>query len=203
MANDGSAQAPDPGCLILTGMPGAGKSTSAPLVAAHFPRAAHISGDVLSYMVVQGRVGFTGTPPEEADRQLLLCLRNMCTLANNFAENGVFPILEYTIDNRRLLDHMLALLRPRPVMLVVLAPPLEVCLARNAARPPRERVDLDYSPYYRAMEHNLAGVGWWLDTATMTPEQTAATIAHHAQEKATVEPPPSPCHAPHVPRPHR
>ncbi|MDA0567722.1 AAA family ATPase [Streptomonospora sp. S1-112] len=189
MHDTNGAAATAPGCLILSGMPGAGKSTVAPLVAAHFPRAAHISGDTLSYMVVQGRVGFTGTPPEEADRQLLLCARNMCTLANNFADAGVFPIIEYTIDNPRLLDHMLHLLHPRPVMFVVLAPPLEVCQARNAARPPRERVDLDYTPYYRAMEHTMSGIGWWLDTATMTPQETAAAIAHHAFTQAAVQPP--------------
>ncbi|MEU5857790.1 AAA family ATPase [Nocardiopsis dassonvillei] len=172
------------GCLILSGMPGAGKSTVAPLVAARYPRAAHISGDVLSYMVVQGRVGFNGRPAEEARRQLRLCVRNMCDLAANFADNGVFPVVEYTIDNRRMLDAMVEMLRPRPVMFVALFPPLEVCRRRNATRDPGHRVDFDFAPHYRAMREDLGGVGWWLDTAALTPEETADLIRARAHEEA-------------------
>ncbi|MGD3106125.1 AAA family ATPase [Streptomyces sp. YGL11-2] len=174
------------GCLVLSGMPGAGKSTVAPLVAAHHERAAQISGDVLSYMVVQGRVGFQGRPAEESRRQLRLCARNMCTLANNFAENGIFPVVEYTVADRETLDLMVAVLRPRPVMFVVLAPPVEVCRERNATRAAVARVDYDVAPFYRAMEEELAGVGWWLDSAGLTAEQTAAAIAAGAHDKAVV-----------------
>ncbi|WP_268249820.1 AAA family ATPase [Streptomyces albospinus] len=167
-------------------MPGAGKSTVSPLVAAHHERAAHISGDALSYMVVQGRVGFLGRPAEESRRQLRLCARNMCTLADNFAENGIFPVIEYTIADRELLDLMVEMLRPRPVMFVVLAPPVEVCRERNAMRAVEERVDYDVAPFYRAMEEELAGVGWWLDSAGLTAEETAAAITAGAHDKAVV-----------------
>ncbi|AXK34138.1 phosphotransferase [Streptomyces armeniacus] len=167
-------------------MPGAGKSTVAPLVAARHARAAHISGDVLSYMVVQGRVGFNGQPAEESARQLRLCARNMCTLANNFADNGIFPVIEYAIDNPGMLDYMLAELRPRPVVFVVLAPPLEVCRQRNAARAVEHQVHFDFSPYYRAMREQLGEVGWWLDTAALSPEETADLIAARAHDTAAL-----------------
>ncbi|MYT34058.1 MULTISPECIES: AAA family ATPase [unclassified Streptomyces] len=175
-----------PGCLIVSGMPGAGKSTVSPLVAAHHERAAHINGDFLSYMVVQGRVGFLGRPAAESRRQLLLCARNMCTLANNFAEQDIFPVVEYAIADRELLDFMAELLLPRPVMFVVLAPPPEVCRQRNAARPARERVDYDIAPFYRAMHEELNGVGWWLDSSGQTPEETAAAIAAEARHRAVL-----------------
>lgn len=174
------------GCLIISGMPGSGKSTVSPLVAAHHERAAHISGDVLSYMVVQGRVGFLGEPAAESRRQALLCVRNMCTLANNFAENDIFPVIEHTIADRETLDVMVGLLRPRPVMFVVLAPPLAVCQHRNAHRAAQTRVHFDIAPHYRAMRERLAGTGWWLDTAALTAEETAATIAAHARDKAAI-----------------
>ncbi|PSK95362.1 adenylylsulfate kinase-like enzyme [Murinocardiopsis flavida] len=174
------------GCLILSGVPGAGKSTVAPLVAARYPRAAHISGDVLSYTVVQGRVGFNGEPAEESLRQLRLCARNMCTLANNFADSGIVPVVEYTIVDRWLLDLMLGMLRPAPVMFVALAPPLSVCRRRNAARPAEQGVDFDFAPSYRLMREQLGGVGWWLDTEALTPEETADTIAAHARDRAVV-----------------
>ncbi|GCD98584.1 AAA family ATPase [Embleya hyalina] len=174
------------GCLVVSGMPGAGKSTVAPLVAARYPRAAHISGDVLSYMVVQGRVGFAGEPAEESRRQLRLCVRNMCALADNFAADDILPIVEYPIDSPELLEFMVGLLRTAPVMFVVLAPPLEVCRERNAARPVRERVDFDYGPQYRAMRERLGGVGWWLDNSDRTPVETADLIAAHARDRARV-----------------
>lgn len=106
----------------------------APLVAARYPRAAHVSGDVLSYLVVQGRVGFAGEPAEEPRRQLRLCVRNVGALS----DNGILPIVEYPIDRPelpKLPEFMVGLLRAAPVMFVVLAPPLEVCRERNAARP--------------------------------------------------------------------
>ncbi|GAA4686402.1 AAA family ATPase [Streptomyces youssoufiensis] len=174
------------GCLIISGMPGSGKSTVSPLVAAHHERAAHISGDVLSYMVVQGRVGFLGEPAEESRRQALLCARNMCALADNFAENDIFPVIEHTIADREMLDAMVGWLRPRPVLFVVLAPPLAVCRERNAARPARSRVHFDFGPQYREMRERLAGTGWWLDTATQTPQETAAAIASQAHERAAL-----------------
>ncbi|MFG3258597.1 AAA family ATPase [Streptomyces sp. NPDC048172] len=183
-ASDGASATP--ACLILTGMPGAGKSTVAPLVAARHARAARVNGDVLSYMVESGRVGFNGTPSEESRRQVLLCARNMCSLAANFADAGITPVLEHVVADREVLDLMTGLLRPRPVRFVVLAPSPEVCERRNAARAPEERIGYPIAPLYRAMEEKLGDVGWWLDSSDLTPEETAATIVAHAAGKATL-----------------
>ncbi|MFE6779906.1 AAA family ATPase [Streptomyces sp. NPDC057702] len=167
-------------------MPGSGKSTVAPLVAEHYERAAHISGDVLSYMVVRGRVGFLGEPAAESRRQAMLGARNMCALAANFAEHDILPVIEHTIADREMLDAMVGWLRPRPVRFVVLAPPLAVCRERNARRPERARVHFDFAPQYERLRARLGDTGWWLDTATQTPRETAAAIAAHAHERATL-----------------
>lgn len=110
----------------------------------------------------------------------------MCALASNFAENGIFPVIEYTIDNPAMLNSMAELLHTRPVMFVALAPPLGVCRRRNAARPVEQRVDFDYAPQYHAMRERLGDTGWWLDTATMTAEETADAIVAHAHDKAVL-----------------
>ncbi|WP_306338627.1 AAA family ATPase [Streptomyces sp. KL118A] len=165
-----------PGCVIITGVPAAGKSTASQLVAERYPRAARIDGDVLSYMVVSGRAGPVSSPGPEADRQARLCARNVCALAGNFADEGFVPVIDTVVADRAALDFMLAELRPRPVLFVVLAPPLDVCHRRDAERAPRQRVGIDCGPLRRAMLDELGDAGWWLDNAELTPDETADAI---------------------------
>jgi hypothetical protein len=68
------------GCVIVSGMPGAGKSTVSGLAASLMPRAAQIKGDEVNQMILGGRVWFMGEPRDEALRQYELCKRNMCAL---------------------------------------------------------------------------------------------------------------------------
>ena len=63
-----SAATPD-GCVLVTGMPAAGKSTVTALAARLLPRAARVTGDEMNMMVVSGRVGFQGEPADESERQ--------------------------------------------------------------------------------------------------------------------------------------
>ncbi|MBC2873845.1 AAA family ATPase [Streptomyces sp. TYQ1024] len=163
-------------CLVLSGLPGAGKSSVGREVAGRLERSALVSGDAVADMIVRGRVSVVRLPEPEARRQLLLRARNICSLAANFADAGFTAVVDHVVPDREVLDLMVGLLRPRPVRFVVLAPPVEVCRARNAARPERERVDYDVAPLDRSMRQRLAGAGWWLDTAGMTVEETAGLI---------------------------
>ena len=69
------------GCVLVTGMPGAGKTTIARLASRALPRAAWVGGDVVNAMISNGRVPFNGMPADEAARQGELCNRQMCALA--------------------------------------------------------------------------------------------------------------------------
>lgn len=72
--------------------------------------------------------------------------RNLCALAINFSDAGFTPVLDLMIPCREKLDFFLDLLTPRQVMLVVLAPGIDVCRYRNTIRDPRDRFSLDLPP---------------------------------------------------------
>ncbi|MEY9930663.1 energy-coupling factor transporter ATP-binding protein EcfA2 [Catenulispora sp. GP43] len=90
-----------PPCMIVTGMPGAGKSTVTQLAAELIPRSARMDGDVANRLVVNGRVWALGEPADEAARQVDLCNRNLCSLAANFADAGFTPLIDWIIPEQQ------------------------------------------------------------------------------------------------------
>ena len=174
------------GCVIVSGMPGAGKSTVGGLAARLLPRAALVKGDDVNLMIRSGAVWFMGEPKDEAARQYELCKRNMCSLANNFVDYGFTVFMDTVVQDRAMLDLMLALLSPRPVRLVVLAPGAAVCRTRNAGRPPIEQFDFDgYDELDADMRRDLTDA-WWFDTATLTPQATAEQLVRECTDRAAV-----------------
>ena len=136
-------------------------------------------------MIASGFVWFMGKPTEEALRQDELCNRNMCSLANNFVDFGFTVLMDTVLADRADLDFFITLMSPRPVRLVVLAPGIEVCKYRNANRALEERFDFDdYERLEADMIREFGDIGWWLDTAHMTAQQTAERIAAELSERA-------------------
>ena len=174
------------GCLVISGVPGAGKTTVAGLVADSLPRCAVPDADALARMVRSGWVGPIGEPADEARAQLMLRTRNVCLLAGSFAEAGFFPVIDHVVADREMLEAMIGWLQPRPVWFVTLAPDLATARARNATRPERERIDYDISGLYADIQHELSERGWWFDTSTLSPEVTAQKIIAEAGERAVI-----------------
>jgi predicted kinase len=174
------------GCVIVTGMPGAGKTTITSLVAQLMPRAAQVSGDAVNVMIRSGYVWFMGQPAEEALRQDELCNRNMCSLANNFIDFGFTVLMDTVMADRSELDFFMALMAPRPVRLVVLDPGIEACKSRNAGRDPQDRFEFDgYERLDADMRREFGDIGWWLDTSAMTADQTAERLAVEVASRTT------------------
>jgi predicted kinase len=162
------------GCVLVTGMPGAGKTTVTTLAARLMPRAARVGGDDVNAMIGSGFVWFMGEPPEEALRQDELCNRNMCSLAANFIDFGFAVLMDTVLADRSELDFFIALLSPRPVRLIVLDPGIEVCKTRNAARASHEQFEFDeYERLDAEMRREFGDIGWWLDTSDLSAEATA------------------------------
>jgi len=190
MTTSPSMSADRPCCVIVTGMPGAGKTTVSDLAAQRLPRGAQVGGDTVSMMIRSGSVGFMGAPATEALRQDELCNRNMCALANNFVDFGFTVFLDTVLVDRAELDFFVALMSPRPVRLVVLAPGIDVCKERNAGRAPEARFDFDgYERLQEDMADAFGDVAWWLDTSEETAPETAdRVVAGLEHDAAVVEP---------------
>ena len=176
-----------PACLLVTGMPGAGKSTVTRLVAERLPRSARLGGDEVNQMIVNGFVWALGEPADEAARQVELLHRNLCALANNFIDAGFTPLIDAMIPSRAKLDFFLDLLSSRQVLFVVLTPGIEVCRHRNEIRDPAERFDFDgYDALEADMHREFGDAGWWFDTSALTPTETADRIVAEAHRRARV-----------------
>ncbi|MFD6138045.1 AAA family ATPase [Promicromonospora sp. NPDC060271] len=179
------------GCLLITGTPGAGKTTVSQLVAERLPRAARVDGDVFGIMLVSGGANMLDeegrwNPGPDGQHQLRLRMINLCSVADNFAEAGFTPVADTVVETREELRFIAGRLRTRPLMLVVLCPPLEVARHRNATRAVETRVDYDFAPLARNQRRELGDLGWWLDSGEQTAEETADLIVAEAARRAVV-----------------
>lgn len=175
------------GCVLVSGMPGAGKSTVTARAARLLSRAARVKGDDVNEMILGGRVGFRSEPVDERLRQEELCDRNMCALANNFIDFGFTVFIDTVVPNAARLDALVGLVSPRPVRLVILAPGVEVCQHRNATRELSERFEFDgYHQLEADMRREFGDVGWWFDTAALTPEETADQLVREVAHRGAL-----------------
>ncbi len=117
--------------LILTGPPAAGKTTTAPQLAARLPRCAVIDVDLIRAMVVQPHIApWRG---EAGRAQLRLGALNACLLAQNFHEAGYDVIMLDVLTDETATIYRQQLERYGP-KIVLLLPALAVSLERNRAR---------------------------------------------------------------------
>jgi chloramphenicol 3-O-phosphotransferase len=170
--------------FLISGVPGAGKTTVSRRLAERFPRAAHIEGDFIQHgLTVSGLVAPDRPPADEAERQMALRVRNECALADNFLAAGFVPVVDDVIATRAKLDACLSALRARPVLFVVLAPPLSVALQRDRDRGSKQVGHL-FGHLDAVQRRELAGVGLWLDTTGLTPAATVDRILERAWTEA-------------------
>ncbi|MFF7600505.1 AAA family ATPase [Streptomyces mirabilis] len=165
---------PAAGAVLLTGIPGSGKSTVAAALAGRLRMSAHIEVDALQEMIVSGGQWPSPAANPEADRQIFLRARNACLLADSFARAGFIPVLDDVVVRRSHLDFYRSTLAAVPLHIVILAPGPAVAWRRNQAR--EKVLATDWSPLDEAMRSELGQQGTWIDNAAQTVEETVEAI---------------------------
>ena len=160
---------------LITGIPGAGKSTVARLLAGSMPRSAHIEGDELGELIIGGRVLPGQEPEEEAGRQMDLNVQNQCLLARSFAEAGFVPVLDYVVVGRSRLERYRRALDDFDLHFVVLHPGREVALHRDLTRPEKTVARL-WAYLEDELVRELSGIGLWVDSGSLTAGETMELI---------------------------
>jgi predicted kinase len=165
---------------IMSGIPGAGKTTTADALARRFSRGVHIEGDRLQSLIVSGAVSPGEAPAEEEGRQIRLNVKNQCLLARSFAEEGFTPVLDYVVVSRARLADYRGQLPGLTLRLVTLAPGVRVALERDRRRP-EKTVAAPWAHLGELIKVELAGVGLWLDNASLTVAETVDLILARAE----------------------
>lgn len=172
--------------FLVIGIPGSGKSTISEALAKRFPLAAHIEGDGLQGLVVSGAHWPTVDTNLEADRQILLRARNAAVLARSFYQAGVVPVIDDVVVRRAHVDFYFDHLGRLPVRVVVLAPTPDVAAGRIACRD--KKLAEDWSFMDAAMREELAGKGTWIDSSTLTIEETVDAVLASSRVSAATRP---------------
>ncbi len=169
------AEPATPEVWLVTGIPGAGKTTVSRALALRWPAAAHIEGDELRRWIVNGVAWPDPELEGEAARQYELAIRNQCLLARSYAEAGFTPVLDHCVVTASHLDAYLNYLAGGTVHLVVLAPTTDVVARRDAERPDKTVGD-QFMHLDGVMREELAGRGLWIDSSDLSVEQTVDAI---------------------------
>jgi predicted kinase len=159
--------------LLLTGPPGAGKTTTARLLAAEFDRAVHLESDWLFRSISSGYI-----PPwkPESHAQNVVVMRVVAAAAAGYADGGYFTIIDGIISPNWFLVPLHDALRAagHAVAYVVLRPPLETCTSRVTSRKGSELADVGVVEQLWREFSNLGALERHaIDNNDSSPETTA------------------------------
>ena len=172
--------APGDSVWLITGIPGAGKSTVSKGIARQLARSAHIEVDLVREMIVSGRLDPGQEPLAESDAQLELGAHNAALLAASLIDAGFTPIVDDVVLWSQLTGYREVLSR-WPIRLVVLIPPVEAALERDRGRV-EKHVAGRFAYLDAELRGQMQGLGLWLDTSGVSVGETVETIIRRADE---------------------
>jgi chloramphenicol 3-O-phosphotransferase len=153
----------------------AGKSTVSGLLAGRFERGVHLEGDVFRRSIVSGRVEMTPDAGEDALAQLRLRYQLAVDAAEAYRDAGFAVVWEDVVAGP-LLAEAVALVRVRPLHVVVLLPRREVVTVREAGRADKGYGAWSVDALYDGFANDTPRLGLWLDSSDETPEETVDRI---------------------------
>jgi chloramphenicol 3-O-phosphotransferase len=174
--------------VLITGIQAAGKSTTAQTLAERLPRTVHLPGDVFRRMIVTGRAEMTPDRSDEALRQIRLRYRLAAEVSDAYFQAGFTVIAQDVILGDDLAE-ITALIRSRPLLVVVLAPSIETVAAREAARGKAAYGTWAVSQLDDVLRHQTPRIGLWLDTSGQTPAETVDEILARGWAEARIPEP--------------
>lgn len=177
----------DPGrppLAVVTGVCGSGKTTVGRLLAARFPSAAFVEGDVLRRMVVSGRHEMTADPSPAAIEALRLRHRQTALLGESFRTAGRTVVVEDVFLDE--LPYFLRQISSGGVHVFVLAPDVGTLLARDAGREKTAYGEgrWDAHALDRELRSTTPRIGLWIDTSAQDAADTTDEIMERFDEGA-------------------
>jgi len=153
----------------VTGPPGAGKTTTAEILAARAARGVHAESDSFFHAI---RAGYIEPWKPESHKQNEDVMRVVASAAADYADAGYFTVVEGIISPRWFFQPLRDALHAsgQTVAYVVLRAPLAVCVARAATR---ERSRLSSASVVEQIWHDFAELGE-LESHAIDAEQTPA-----------------------------
>ncbi len=168
--------------LILTGPPGAGKTTTAAAIVDRFPRAVHLESDRFFQFI---RSDYVEPWRPESDDQNRVVMRIVAEAAARYAAAGYFTVIDGIVIPGWFLEPVRDVLRDagHPVALAVLRAPLSVCLARVNGREGGPDAD---SGAIEQIWQSFADVGGFepnvLEPADDDVEKVTETLTRHLED---------------------
>ncbi|MEV7394042.1 MULTISPECIES: AAA family ATPase [unclassified Streptomyces] len=171
---------------LLTGIPAAGKSTIAQLLAERLPNSVHVRGDLFRRMVVNGRADMTADPSDEAVRQLRLRHQLTAKVINAYFDAGFTVIAQDVILGDHLTE-IVAQIGNRPLHVIALIPGSEAIASRDAHRSKTAYDTWTVAPLDHVLRKETPRIGLWLDTSAQTPAQTVDEVLSRSRAEARIE----------------